>query len=254
MLGYVLSGLGGGLAGCVVNLLADKLPPLAAESEGHGSEEETELAQCPTPSQVGLPLARYIAIEILLILAGLYLWSYAGLTPLLGSLAFYVSLFTLIAVIDIEHRLVLNIVMLPAFVIALLEVLLSARIKFREALVGYALAQIIVMGFFLLGAVYLWLINTVRKTSVSEVAFGFGDVTLATFCGLIVGENAVLPMLILMVLIGGLIAVLYLFYRLLTQRGYKAHTPLPYSPSIVLAAMIMLLWGERFTMWQLWAR
>ena len=79
--------------------------------------------------------------------------------------------------------------------------------------------------------------------AVTEVAFGFGDVTLATFCGLVVGFPGVTLMLVLMVLLGALFALLYIVSRGLFARGYRAHTPLPYGPSIILAAVIMLLWG-----------
>ena len=152
--------------------------------------------------------------------------------------------FALIAVIDIEHRLVLNVVMYPAFAIAILEVLLSGRDGAIDAFAGYAIAQIVVLGFYLLGHVYLWLVNTRRGEPVDEVAFGFGDVTLATFCGLVVGYPRVLFMLILMILFGGLFALLYVVYRAMGAREYRAHTPLPYGPSILLAATIMLLWGR----------
>ncbi|HEC23579.1 MAG TPA: prepilin peptidase [Chloroflexi bacterium] len=251
MLGYVVAALVGGLLGMVVNVLADRLPrfrmtPRSAETPAEAPEPEGE----STPSAGGgHHPARVVGVVLFMALATAYLWGREGLTPLTGILIFYVALFLLIAVIDIEHRLVLNVVMLPAFVIALIEVALSGRIALRDGLVGYAIGQIVVMGIYLLGGVYLWIVNTARHEPVREIPFGFGDVTLATFCGLVVGSPGIVVVLVLMILLGGLIALLYIGYRLVVARQYKAHTPVPYGPSIVLAATIMLLWGEQVTAW-----
>jgi len=100
------------------------------------------------------------------------------------------------------------------------------------------------MGIYLMGHVYLNAVNARRGEPVTEVAFGFGDVTLATFCGLIIGYPGVIVMLVLMVLFGGLFALLYVLGRMLFAKGYRAHTPLPYGPSIILAAMVLLVWSK----------
>jgi prepilin signal peptidase PulO-like enzyme (type II secretory pathway) len=154
----------------------------------------------------------------------------------------YLALFVLIAVIDIEHRLVLNVVMIPAFALTFIEMIVTGRISLNDALVGYAVAQIVVMAFYLLGGVYLWIVSTRQGKPLGEVPFGFGDVTLATFCGMVLGFPTVLPMLMLMVLLGAAIAILYLVVRALTVRRVEAHMVIPYGPAIVLAAAILLLW------------
>ncbi|MBN1429685.1 MAG: prepilin peptidase [Anaerolineae bacterium] len=274
ILGYVLTILGGVVVGGVVNWLSDQLPFLGGSDE----DEEGAIGEISRPEPRGLTLPRcskcgkqrhilsflgvtawllgqrrcancesrlsfrYLAVEIALAVIFCFLWNREGMTPMFGVLTFYTSLFVLISVIDIEHRLVLNIVMLPAFVFALIEVLISGRISIAEALVGYAIGQLVVMGFFLLGGVYLWIVNTARKEPVTEVAFGFGDVTLATFSGLVVGMPKVFPMLVLMIVLGGLIAFLYILYRAVIVRDYHPHIPIAYGPAIVLAAAMMLLW------------
>ncbi len=248
MVSYILAALVGLILGGWIGLLADWLPKLNRDLRGDSQAQEAELPDSSESTKgrwyQRFVQPRYIAVELVMAIACLYLWRREGLTPMLGILVFYVALFVLITVIDIEHRLVLDVVMLPAFVIALLEVALSNRLSLQNALVGFAVGQIVVMGFYILGIIYLWIINAGRKEQVREVAFGFGDVTLATFCGLVVGYPRVVVMLVLMVALGGLIALLYLLYRAIIARDYKAHTPLPYGPSIVLAALVMLLWGR----------
>jgi leader peptidase (prepilin peptidase)/N-methyltransferase len=280
IIGYVLTAVGGILLGGIVNWLADQLPLLAGGDEDEDAPEQSQKVepqklsaprclQCGRPrhplsylgltswilgkrrcDQCGSLLSfRHLAVEVGLAAAYCYLWSRSGASPLFGILAFYFALFALIAVVDIEHRLVLNVVMLPAFVIALIEVLLSGRVGFREALMGYAIGQLIVMGIFLLGGVYLWLVNTSRQQPVTEIAFGFGDVTLATFCGLVVGYPLVFGLLITMILAGGAIAVLYILYRIVVARDYHPHIPIAYGPAILLGAAIMLLWGRSLIPW-----
>lgn len=275
ILGYLLAIIGGILLGGVVNWLADQLPLLSGSDEeeeaaGQSAHTEPQSLSAPRCLKCGarrpvlgflgltawllgkrtcgscgnrLPF-RHLAVEVVLAAVCAYLWSREGLTVSFGILLFYLSLFVLIAAIDIEHRLVLNIVMLPAFVVALIEVAFSNRIGLGNGLMGYAVGQIVVLGFFLLGGVYLWIVNTSRQQPVTEVAFGFGDVTLATFCGLIVGIPGVVPMLILMILLGGLIAVLFIAYRIVIARDYHPHIPIAYGPAILLAAAVMLLWGK----------
>jgi leader peptidase (prepilin peptidase)/N-methyltransferase len=190
---------------------------------------------------------RYVLVELAMAAIAVGLMARTRFTPEFGILLFYTALFLLITVIDVEHRLVLNVVMFPAFAIALVEVVVSGRIEPLRGFAGYAIAQVVVMGFYLLGGLYLWIINRGRENPVTEVAFGFGDVTLATFCGLVVGSRGVVMMLVLTVLLGGLFALLYILLRMVFSRGYKAHTPLPYGPSIVIAATLMLVWGGPIT-------
>ncbi len=240
MLGYLLTLLFSLLVGLLVNWLADWLP---AQREQSVNEDEKPTPIPPFTSR--LVSARYIIVEIVIAAIGLYLWHREGLNPMLAVLGFYLAVFVLIAIIDIEHKLVLNSVMFPAIAIALLETLIGSRIRFTEALSGYAMGQVVVMAVYVLGAIYLWIVNTQRDDPIDEVPFGFGDVTLATYCGLVVGFEHVIHMLVLMILLGGVIAFLYILVRLLILRNYKAHTAIPYGPSIVLAASLMLLWGDQ---------
>jgi hypothetical protein len=65
----------------------------------------------------------------------------------------------------------------------------------------------------------------------------------------VVGYPNVFYMLFLMVLLGGLIAAIYVVYRLVTSGKHIAHMPVAYGPAIVLAATIMLVWPDQITAW-----
>ncbi len=231
LLPSVLGALVGLALGGLVNLLADRLPP---------RDEVPAHATAPLTAPRAL---RIVAVEIVLAGTAVYLGLREGFTVFAAVNLIYISLFVLMAVIDIEHRLVLRSVMLPAFVFALLEVLFSGRIRPLDALAGFAIGQIVLTAFYLLGEVYLHFINARRGQPVEEVAFGSGDVTLGTFCGLVVGFPRVVPMLIAMIFIGAGLALLFLLVRLILVRRYEVHIPLPYGPAILLAATLLLLWG-----------
>jgi leader peptidase (prepilin peptidase)/N-methyltransferase len=247
MLGYVLAGLLGCVFAAIIGILADLLP---AYRQAQTAEDEAE-ADAPQPFVLkdALLKPRTLIVLVVMVVASVYVWSREEAIGLSLPLVIYIALFVLIAVIDIEHRLVLDIVMVPAFVIALVEVAVSPRLKLTQGLIGYAIGQIVVMGIYLLGAVYLWLVNSSRDEPVEEIPFGFGDVTLATFCGLVVGAPGIIFVLVFMIFIGGVMALLFLLSRLVLARGYQAHTPIPYGPAIVSAAVIMLLWGDQVIAW-----
>jgi prepilin signal peptidase PulO-like enzyme (type II secretory pathway) len=263
MLDWLIGILAGLAAGLIVNFLADLLPfyQLGDEEDDtdiddadSSAETDVESPQEFSWSVARLYSPRYLIVTALLVLLAIYVWQRQP-TPLSAlSYFIYLALFMLIAVIDIEHKLVLTVVMIPAFVYALIEIFLSGRLLIQDAFVGYAVAQIIQMGFYLLGAIYLAVINARRGEAIHEVAFGFGDVTLATFCGLVLGYPDVVLMLMLMVLIGGMMALVFLIIRLIITRQYQAHLAIPYGPAIVIAAAAMLLWGQQVAYYLLGGR
>jgi leader peptidase (prepilin peptidase) / N-methyltransferase len=261
MLSIVIAVAVGLAIGFAVNILADVLPQYrlddgedddAVEKSEEGLEiTESVVESSPTPkwSPSRLGSLRYIVVNILMVAIAIYVWGRVT-TPLgIGIHIFYLALFLLIAVIDIEHKLVLTIVMIPAFIFAFVEIAISHRVTLADALVGYAIGQIVVMLFYLLGGIYITIINARRNEPIREVAFGFGDVTLATFCGLIIGYPGVIWLLVLMILVGGLMGFVFLLVRLVIVRRYQAHMAIPYGPAIVIAAALMLLWGPEITYW-----
>ncbi len=188
---------------------------------------------------------RNVIVLVLTVGVGLYLVYYKGANPETYAIYFFIISFILIGVIDFEHHLILDILMIPLFIIALLELFIIRRVSPLYAFSGFAISQFFVMGIFLMGRVFLWLINSGRipEDRVTEVPFGFGDVTLASYCGLVVGLPYVVVMLFLMIVVGGIIALLSLVVGHLASR-YRSFSVIPYGPAIVIAATIMLIWGD----------
>ena len=243
------------VAGAIANVLAAILPRFSLQADEGGDEDATQSLdeELKTDgSHTVWNTKRYIVITMVLIGLSFFVSKFPPVIA--AAIGFHLVVLMLISVIDIEHRLILSIVLLPSFLIAFLEIVITRRITIADALVGYAVAQIVVMLYYLMGILYLRIVNARRKDPVSEIAFGFGDVSLATFCGLIVGYPRVIYMLILMALVGGIMAFGYLIIRLVIVKRYEAHMAFAYGPAITIAAAIMLLWGDRVAYYLLGGR
>jgi leader peptidase (prepilin peptidase)/N-methyltransferase len=170
-----------------------------------------------------------------LIFALLY-WHY-GLSAELGIMAFYACLFTIIFVIDLEHGLILNKVVYPGMVIALLLSLLPHPWLTQWIVTGVANAALGGA----IGFVILFLIAIV-----SRGGMGWGDVKLAALIGLATGFPLVFFSLIMGAIVGGIVAVALLIAKKKTRRE-----TIPFGPFLALAAMITLLWGSDILNWYL---
>lgn len=253
----VIGAVVGLIAGLGVILLAQRIPveaearkmETAPEAAGQGDSPATDGSETqPRPEHEASGLPFFGPLEIGLVLLSGALTSAAFLREGVGLMALilsaYVWVLLLISLIDIRYRLILDVIMIPAFALALIELLTSRRIAIGDGLMGYAIGQIAVIAVYVFGALYLWIVNSGRDEKIDEVPFGFGDVTLATFCGLFLGYPRVVLMLLVMVVVGALMAIAAMLINLLRDGRYQAHAVIPYGPAIASAAVIMLLWGE----------
>jgi len=163
-------------------------------------------------------------------------WHY-GLSAELGVMIFYACLFIIIFVIDLEHGLILNKVVYPGMVVALLLALypwpwLNESMGLRVA--NAALGGAIGFGIFLLIAI------------VSRGGMGWGDVKLAALIGLATGFPLVFLAIIMGAILGGIVAV-----ALVIAKRRKRRETIPFGPFLALAAMITLLWGSNILDWYL---
>jgi leader peptidase (prepilin peptidase)/N-methyltransferase len=170
-----------------------------------------------------------------LIFALLY-WHYR-LSPELGVMIFYACLFIIISVIDLEHGLILNKVLYPSMVIALLLSLYP--LPWLPESIGIRVASAALGG--AIGFAILFLIALV-----SRGGMGWGDVKLAALIGLATGFPLVFLSIIMGAIIGGIVAVALVIAKKRTRRE-----TIPFGPFLALAAMITLLWGNNILEWYL---
>lgn len=160
----------------------------------------------------------------------------------------YMAIFTLITVIDLEHRLILFVVVIPSAVIAIIDAATTGYgATLSEALIGGVVGFAIFFLMYLGGFLFIYVMAQTRGRSTSEVAFGYGDVMLITLSGLILGWQPLIPAMFLTVFLGALGAVAWLVGRWLTGNRYSLFTPLPYGQYIIIATVMMLLFSPEVT-------
>lgn len=151
---------------------------------------------------------RVLAVDVALPLGGALVWQ-RETTDLRSVVALLVVAYLLaIVAVDLEHRLVLNVMtgagLLSAFVIAAV----GLGPSLRSALIGCSI-----------GFLFLWI------PSILLPGLGMGDVKLAAVIGALVGFPEVLTALTLGVVAGGLAAGLLLVSRRIERRDTIAYAP-----------------------------
>jgi leader peptidase (prepilin peptidase) / N-methyltransferase len=167
-------------------------------------------------------------------------------TQLLFWLA-YMAIFVLITVIDLEHKLILFSVIIPSGVLAILDAIITPTQhdpNLQRSLLGGALGFGLFFIVYLGGIAYVYYSNQAGR-NINEVAFGYGDVMMATLSGLILGFEAVIFALFITVLLGALGALVWLGAKRLSGSGYSMFTALPYGPYIVASTFLMLLFSSQ---------
>ncbi len=192
---------------------------------------------CDTPRLWRTPL-----IEI--VMAAGALWLYLQKPVLAAYIEGFLilAIFLLITIIDIEHRLILHIVTGPsALLIGVLGVLDPER-GFQKTLLGGVVGFGIVLGLYLFGGIFARLVARLRGQVLDEVAFGFGDVTLAGVLGLSVGYPGIFAALLIGILAAGEFSLVYILFMYVLGR-YQSFIPIPYGPFLILGASMVYFGG-----------
>jgi leader peptidase (prepilin peptidase)/N-methyltransferase len=140
----------------------------------------------------------------------------------------YCSLLLLIAVIDLEHSIVPNVLVGTGMLLALGFSILGRAVGLASALGGA-----------LVGGGIFALLAIARRN-----ALGMGDVKLAALIGMMTGLPYVLQALTVGVVLGGLAAALALLTRVRTGKQY-----MPYAPYLVAGTLVTLLHGPGIAEW-----
>jgi leader peptidase (prepilin peptidase)/N-methyltransferase len=253
MIDIVIALIAGLLAGGIINVLADDLPKYQNPRRPHYPNGT------PRPARAWLGLAAFLTGQRAAPddLSSRLSWRHP-ITEIVTALAFvglalgyadepnvliwfvYLAILILITVIDVEHRLILFAVMIPACLFALLV----AAIRPEE---GKSLGEYLIGGLGGFGVFFLMFLGGLLFTALSRhetVAFGFGDVMLATFSGLVLGWKGLIPAVFITVFAGAAGALIYIIGRMIMGRRYRWFTPLPYGPYIVLATLLVLLFRD----------
>jgi leader peptidase (prepilin peptidase)/N-methyltransferase len=181
---------------------------------------------CRKPISVQYPL-----IEILT--AATFLGSYFLFPPplLYVRLAFACAMIVLL-VIDLEHRILPDVITLPGIVAGLLSSLFLPPGWF-ESLIGL-----------LIGGGSLWLLGEIYFRVRNEEGMGFGDVKMLAMIGAFLGWKLMLLTLVLASFLGSLVGV----GMIAVKRGDMKYA-LPFGTFLAVAAVFASMIGDRIVNW-----
>jgi leader peptidase (prepilin peptidase)/N-methyltransferase len=177
-----------------------------------------------------------------------YLYWHYGLSAELAIASIYCCLFIVFMVIDLNHGLILNNMVYPSIVAALvISIFLppsnlshsngTAALLFSN-LPQSGIAQAAIGGS--IGLVLFLLIIIISKGGM-----GWGDIKLAILIGLVTGYLVFIA-LFLAALSGGLFAVILLLFKI-----KKRKQGIPFAPFLSIGTMATLLWGNSLLNWYL---
>jgi leader peptidase (prepilin peptidase)/N-methyltransferase len=254
--GIFISGVVGWLAGVGVNWLSDCLPserrlspslcryctaPRSVRDTSGILAKILRRSECPYCGRVrGW---RPVAVELAGAggLVAILFWASSSLEFFATSTIYFILL--LILVIDIEHRLILHVVTIPAMAAAFILSSLDPGIGYKRSLIGGLAGFLFFILLYMLGGLFSWWIARRRGEALSEVAFGFGDVTLATLIGLMIGFPGVIEALLRGILLAGAFSIIYMVV-LAARRRYSAFEAIPYGPFLILGCLYVVFFGS----------
>lgn len=163
------------------------------------------------------------------ILFAFLFWRY-GLTFEFPLIAFYTCILLVLAVIDLRHKLILNVIVYPAAAIALIIGFFLPEFDIYKGVLGGAIGFAILM----------------IPALVSRTGMGWGDVKMAGLIGLMTGYPRVFAGLLGGIILGGVTAVTLIILKKKTRKD-----TIPFGPFLALGAFLALIYGQEIIDWYL---
>ncbi len=180
-------------------------------------------------------LWRYPLVEALtgVITLGLFL-NFGFSFPFFSFLIFSAALIV-ITFIDLDHRIIPDMISLPGIVIGFLLAVLGPWITVKESLIGI-----------LVGGGSLFVVAFVYETLTKREGMGGGDVKLLAMIGAWLGWKSVLFSLFFASLSGTFIGGATMLIR---KEG--RHYAIPFGPFLALSALVYIFFGPQLINWYL---
>jgi len=145
-----------------------------------------------------------------------------------------------LGVIDLEHKLILNKIVYPMALVALIISIFIPSTGIIDASLPWPEGANGVIG----GAIGFVLL--LIPALLYRGGMGWGDVKMAALIGLVTGFPSVFAALLLGIVLGGLVGGVLLLLRI-----KKRKEPIPFGPFLSLATIATLIWGSNILNWYL---
>jgi leader peptidase (prepilin peptidase) / N-methyltransferase len=251
----VIFGLLGAAFGSFINVCVDRLP--AGKSLNYPSSHCDACQKKLTVTDL-IPVFSYLALRgrcrycgakiplrVLWVELGCglftaFLFWYKGLTLDFAFIAFYSYIYIVIALIDLKHQLILNKIVYPALVVALIIAPFFIKSgNVHQNIYDHGIINALIGG--AVGFVFLLI-----PAIISRGGMGFGDVKMAALIGFTTGFGEVLVAVLGGIVLGGLVAIFLLIFHI-----KKRKEVIPFGPFLSLATIVTLIWGSSILEWYL---
>ena len=182
----------------------------------------------------------YPLVELATAAIFLFLFYRFGLTLELLLALVFVSVLLPISVIDAQHYIIPNTLIVTGLILGFGIV---CTIAYQRADVWYLLIRLIGT---VVGGMALWLVAVIGSAILRKTAMGGGDIKLMALNGLFLGAWPELAMVIAFSAFSGAIVGTALIISGIKDR----QSPIPYGPFLAGAAVLVLLWGD--SLWRLY--
>lgn len=172
---------------------------------------------------------RYPLVEILTGFLLLLVWHFFGWS--LSAIHYGVLILFLLPIsfIDINTRLILNVLTFPGILAGLLLAAFVEDVTIWQSVIGL-----------LLGGGFLWGIGLLGEFMFKQESMGGGDVKLGAMIGAFLGAEVIIALFLAFFLALPVIALG------LSTKKLQLGSKLPFGPFIALAATIIVFWGDIF--------
>jgi leader peptidase (prepilin peptidase)/N-methyltransferase len=178
---------------------------------------------------------RYPLVEALMGAITLALFLRLGLSPLFFSLLAFSAALLVITFIDLDHRIIPDVISLPGIVVGVILALAGISISIKSSLMGL-----------LLGGGSLFAVAYIYEAITKREGMGGGDVKLLAMIGAWLGWQAVLFTLFFASLLGTIIGGTVMLIQ--KEGRYYA---IPFGPFLALAALAYIFFGPPLIHWYL---
>ncbi|MFZ7131883.1 MAG: prepilin peptidase, partial [Eubacteriales bacterium] len=166
------------------------------------------------------------------------LFLYKGFSIEFAFIALFSYLYIVIALIDLHHKLILNKVIYPSLIAALIIApFFIKQDTLGSNVVDYGITNALIGG--VTGFIFLLI-----PALVFRGGMGFGDIKMSTLIGLTTGFGEVLVALLLGIILGGITGIIFLITGVKNRKE-----TIPFGPFLALSAIVTLILGTDILSW-----
>lgn len=181
---------------------------------------------------------RYAIVELITLgLSVATFYHFQNLPQYLIYFCFLVAPLIVVTFIDLEHRLIPDVISIPGIVAGAMARLTFSHGNYTPVLID------IILGI-LVGGGFLCLVGLGYELLRKQEGLGGGDVKLACMLGAFFGWKAVIFILMVSSVLGSVVGLFLIF---VLRKGLKY--AMPFGPFLVAAGYIYLFWGEKILNW-----